>query len=207
MASALDDMVERQIVQRGVRDPTVLAAMRAIPRERFMPTESRGLATYDGPLPIGHGQTISQPYIVALMVELLELEQESRVLEIGSGLGYQAAVLGSIAREVHSLELVLPLAERARTTLAALGFHGVTVHHRDGYDGLPEHAPYDAVIAAAAPDDVPDSLVEQLAPGGRLVLPVGPRWGAQELIRLRRTPEGLVREHILGVRFVPMVRP
>jgi protein-L-isoaspartate(D-aspartate) O-methyltransferase len=206
MPTDLDAMVDRQIVRRGVRDPQVLEAMRRVPRAHFMPATSRSMATYDGPLAIGHGQTISQPYIVALMVELLELQAHHRVLEVGAGMGYQAAVLGSIAREVHSLEIVAPLADAARGNLAEQGFEGVSVHHRDGWAGLPEHAPFDAIITAAAPDELPTALTDQLAMGGRLVLPVGPRGGIQELVRVRKTASGLSREHILGVRFVPMVR-
>jgi protein-L-isoaspartate(D-aspartate) O-methyltransferase len=206
MPRDLDAMVDAQIVARGVGDPRVLAAMRRIPRDRFMPASARAMATYDGPVPIGHGKTISQPYIVALMVQLLELQPSDRVLEVGTGLGYQAAVLGSIAGEVHSLEILRPLAEAARVNLTALGCAGVTVHQRDGWGGLPDRAPFDAIIAAAAPATVPVALEQQLALGGRLVLPVGPRGAVQELVRIRRTPTGLVREHILGVRFVPMVR-
>ncbi len=205
MTRDLDAMVDSQLITRGVRDPRVLEAMRSVPRARFMPSSGRAMATYDGPVPIGHGQTISQPYIVALMVELLELEPHHRVLEVGAGMGYQAAVLGRIATEVHSLERIEPLAAVARANLAALGFDGVTVHHRDGFEWLPVHAHYDAISAAAAPDEVPRALEDQLAPGGRLVLPVGRRWGVQELVRIRRTPSGLTRERILGVRFVPMV--
>ena len=206
MPTDLDAMVYHQIVSRGVRDPRVLEAMRQVPRGRFMPEASRGMATYDGPVPIGHGQTISQPYIVALMVELLELQPHHRVLEVGAGMGYQAAVLGSIAAEVHSLEIVAPLAEQARRNLAGLGLDHVRIHQRDGWGGLPEHAPFDAIVTAAAPDELPTALTDQLAEGGRLVLPVGPRWGVQELVRVRKTGSGLHREHILGVRFVPMVR-
>ena len=206
MTGPLDAMVDGQIVPRGICDPMVLRAMRTVPRARFMPAARAGMATYDGPVPIGHGQTISQPYIVALMVELLELEPHHRVLEVGTGLGYQAAILGSIADEVHTLELVAPLAESAGANLADLGFGRVTVHHRDGWAGLPEYAPYDAIIAAAAPDEIPAALTAQLAEGGRLVIPVGPRWSVQELVRIRRTGAGFERERILGVRFVPMVR-
>ncbi len=198
-------MVDRQLVPRGITDERVLDAMRSVPRERFMPASSRGLAYQDGPVPIGHGQTISQPYIVALMVELLELGPEDRVLEVGAGMGYQAAVLGCLAGTVHSLERQPALAEIAARTLGELGYDRVQVHHRDGFEGLPEHGPFDAIVAAAAPDSVPQALVDQLAPGGRLVLPVGPRWAVQELVRIRRTPGGVQRERILGVRFVPMV--
>jgi len=199
---ALAVMVEEQIVRRGVRDAQVLAAMREVPRDLFMPEEMRPAAFQDGPLPIGSGQTISQPYIVAYMTEALRLNPADRVLEVGTGLGYQAAVLSKIVREVYTIEIVEPLAGRAREILKSLRYENVTVRTGDGYRGWPEKAPFDAIIVTAAPNHVPAALTDQLKLGGRLVMPLGEDW--QELIRITRTEGGLKRETLLPVRFVPM---
>ncbi|MDB4433364.1 protein-L-isoaspartate(D-aspartate) O-methyltransferase [bacterium] len=195
-------MVREQIAGRGVRDSRVLAAMSKVPRHEFVPPELRGRAYQDRPLPIGHGQTISQPYVVAAMTEALELGGEERVLEIGTGSGYQAAVLGELCREVFTIEIVEALAERAKGDLERLGYENVEVRAGDGYGGWPERAPFDAIMVTAAPDHVPEALVEQLALGGRLVLPVG-RY-VQELMLIVRTSEGVRRERLMDVRFVPM---
>jgi len=195
-------MLEGQIEARGVRDPRVLAALRAIPRHEFVPPEQRIHAYEDRPLPIGEGQTISQPYIVAVMTELLELDGSETVLEVGTGSGYQAAVLGKLAREVYSIEIVPELALRAEADLKRLGYANVHVRHGDGYRGWPEHAPFDAIIVTAAPGHVPEPLVEQLALGGRMVLPVGDVF--QDLVLVTRGEEGVRQERLLGVRFVPM---
>ena len=195
-------MVRDQIAAREVRDPRVLAAMRKIPRHLFVPPEWQSLAYADQPLPIGHGQTISQPYIVAFMTEALELKPGDRVLEIGTGSGYQAAVLAELVREVYSLEIVEPLAEEAEARLQRLGYTNVHVRAGDGYRGWPEAAPFDAIMVTAAPDHVPAPLVAQLALDGRLILPVG-RF-SQDLVRIRRTAAGLKKETLLPVRFVPM---
>jgi len=195
-------MVEQQIRARGVRDPRVLAALRAVPRQRFVPEDVAPLAYEDRPLPIGHGQTISQPYIVAYMTEAAAPQPGERVLEIGTGSGYQAAVLAEMVGELWTIEIVAPLAERARATLAACGYERVHVRTGDGYRGWPEEAPFDAILVTAAPDHVPQPLVDQLAPGGRLVIPVGDEH--QTILRLRRTPNGIEREELLPVRFVPM---
>jgi len=195
-------MVTEQIAARGVRDPRVLAAMRRVPRHRLVPEDVRPAAYSDGALPIGHRQTISQPYVVAVMTEALALEGDEKVLEVGTGSGYQAAVLGELAREVHTIEIVEPLGLRARDDLAELGYDNVHVRVGDGYRGWPEEAPFDAIVLTAAPDHVPQPLLDQLAPGGRLVLPVGE--GSQELILIRRTEDGFEREQLLPVRFVPM---
>ena len=195
-------MVRGQIEARGVRDARVQAAMREVPRHELVPEEQRPYAYRDRPLPIGWNQTISQPYIVAAMTEALELDGDETVLEVGTGSGYQAAVLSKLARRVFSIEIVEPLAARARADLARLGYSNVTVRSGDGYGGWPEHAPFDAIIVTAAPDHVPEPLVEQLAVGGRMVLPVGRV--IQDLVRITRTPEGIEREHLFGVRFVPM---
>jgi len=195
-------MIERQIVARGVKDERVLEALRETPRHEFVPEELREQAYQDRPLPIGFRQTISQPYIVALMSEVLELRGDEVVLEIGTGSGYQAAVLARLAKQVYTIEIVPELGERAKRDLARLGISNVQLRVGDGYQGWPEHAPFDAIIVTAAPGHVPQPLIDQLAVGGRMVLPVG-RW-SQELILLRRTSEGIEREKLIDVRFVPM---
>jgi len=195
-------MVRDQVEARGVRDPRVLAAMREVPRHELVPESERDHAYEDRPLPIGEGQTISQPYVVAAMTEALELKGDERVLEVGTGSGYQAAVLAELCRQVYSIEIVPALAARARKDLARLGYANVEVRQGDGWRGWPEHAPYDAIIVTAAPLEVPPELIEQLAVGGRLVVPVG-RF-EQQLVRLRKTPAGISREVLFGVRFVPM---
>ena len=197
-------MVERQIAARGVQDERVLRAMRAVPRHKFVDARYGREAYGDHPLPIGHGQTISQPYIVAYMIELLKLPPDARVLEVGTGCGYQAAVLGEISREVYTIEIVEALATCARATLAQLGYDNVHVRHGDGYGGWPGKAPFDGIVVAAAPADVPPALVEQRAPGGRLVIPVGDV--DQEIRVITRTPEGPKEERLIPVRFVPLTR-
>jgi protein-L-isoaspartate(D-aspartate) O-methyltransferase len=204
-AEERERMVARQLERRAVHDERVLAAMRRVPRHRFVPAEERAHAYADRPLPIGFGQTISQPYIVAVMSEALALQGHERVLEVGCGSGYQAAVLGELAREVWTIEIVTPLAERAARTLAELGHANVHVKAGDGYLGWPEHAPFDAILVAAASERVPQPLVDQLAVGGRMILPLGSE--EQELVLLRKTPAGLERESILPVRFVPLTGP
>ena len=201
-AAEREAMVREQIEARGVRDPRVLAALRKVRRHEFVPEALRASAYEDRPLPIGEGQTISQPFIVSIMSQLLELDGSERVLEIGTGSGYQAAVLSLLAREVYSIEIVEPLAQRAARDLARLGYANVTVKAGDGYRGWPEHAPFDAVIVTAAPDHVPQPLLDQLAIGGRMVIPVG-SW-SQELILLTRDETGVREQRVLGVRFVPM---
>ncbi|HSD73009.1 MAG TPA: protein-L-isoaspartate(D-aspartate) O-methyltransferase [Thermoanaerobaculia bacterium] len=196
-------MVETQIVARGVRDPRVLAAMRKVPRHLFVDPAQRAQAYEDHPLPIPGNQTISQPYIVALMTELLELQPGERVLEIGTGSGYQSAVLGELAKEVYTIEIVPELARSAASRLKELHYQNVTVREGDGYRGWPEHAPFDAIIVTAAPERIPQPLIEQLAPGGVMVIPVGGFF--QELKVFRKSADGRVTEKdILPVRFVPM---
>jgi protein-L-isoaspartate(D-aspartate) O-methyltransferase len=195
-------MVEDQIERRGVRDPRVLAAMRSVPRERFVPEAERARAYEDRPLAIGSGQTISQPYIVAAMTEAAGVGPGDRVLEVGTGSGYQAAILAAIGVEVRSLEIIPELAERARRDLVAAGYPGVVVRTGDGWAGWPEEAPYDAILVTAAPAEVPAALVEQLKVGGRMVIPLGT--GTQELVRITRTARGDERETLMMVRFVPM---
>jgi protein-L-isoaspartate(D-aspartate) O-methyltransferase len=195
-------MVVEQIEARDVVDRRVLAAMRTVPRHRFVPEALRPEAYDDHPLPIGEGQTISQPYIVAIMSELLRLEGGERVLEVGTGSGYQAAVLAGLAAEVYSIEIVEPLARQAAATLRELGYTGVAVRAGDGYLGWPEAAPFDAIIVTAAPDHVPQPLVDQLKPGGRLVIPVGVFY--QELLQCVKAPQGLQCTSVIPVRFVPL---
>lgn len=195
-------MVDEQLAGRDIRDPRVLAAMRKVPRDRFVPESQRAAAYQDRPLPIGYDQTISQPYIVAYMTEALELDAAHRVLEIGTGSGYQAAILGELAKDVYTIEIVDPLATRARETLGALGYANVHVRSGNGYLGWPEEAPFDRIMVTAAPDAVPPALVEQLKVGGLMAIPVG--IGDQELRILHRTPTGLETLRTLPVRFVPM---
>ncbi len=197
-------MVDDQIEARGIRDPRVLGAMRKVPRDRFVPPDVVSLAYADQPLPIGHGQTISQPYIVAYMSEALRVTPQSKVHEIGTGSGYQAAILGELAREVYTIELIPELAARARATLESLGYANVHVRTGDGYLGWPEEAPFDAIMVTAAPDHVPQPLVDQLAVGGRLVIPVGDF--DQEIRILTRTPAGIEESRTIPVRFVPLRR-
>jgi protein-L-isoaspartate(D-aspartate) O-methyltransferase len=201
-AAARERMVEIQLRGRGIRDPEVLRAMGTVPRHELVPEPLRSRAYDDGPLPIGEGQTISQPYVVAAMTEALELEPGQRVLEIGTGSGYQAAVLAELGVQVYSIELEPELAARARRDLDRLGYGRVVTRQGDGYQGWPEHAPFDAIVVTAAPEDVPEALVAQLAVGGRMVVPVGKY--AQDLLLLRKQSEGVTRETLMPVRFVPM---
>jgi len=195
-------MVSEQIEARGIADARLLAALRRVPRHAFVPAAERAHAYEDRALAIGHGQTISQPYVVALMTELAALRPDARVLEIGTGSGYQAAVLAELAGAVYSIEIVAPLARRAAATLAELGYRAVHVRAGDGYRGWPEAAPFDAILVTAAAPRVPPALLEQLAPGGRLVIPLG---GAEQQLEVhRRTERGFEVERVLAVRFVPM---
>jgi protein-L-isoaspartate(D-aspartate) O-methyltransferase len=196
-------MVETQIVARGVRDARVLAAMRQVPRHLFVDAKERAQAYEDHPLPIAGNQTISQPYIVALMTELADLTAGEKVLEIGTGSGYQSAVLSRLAKEVYSIEIVPDLARESAERLRELGYSNITVKEGDGYRGWPAHAPFDAILVTAAPDRIPQPLLDQLAPGGRMVIPVGSFF--QELKVLSKDKNGKITEKdILPVRFVPM---
>ena len=197
-------MIDEQIRRRDVRDARVLATLARVPRELFVPEAARHEAYEDHPVPIGHGQTISQPYIVAYMTEALRLQPSHRVLEIGTGCGYQTAVLAELAREVFSVELIPALATEARARLAGLGYRNVHIQVGDGHDGWPEHAPYDRILVAAAADSVPAALVEQLADTGILVIPVG-AWN-QELRILQKHGPRVDLLGTLGVRFVPLIR-
>ena len=198
-------MVEEQIARREVRDTATLRAMRDVPRHEFVPANLREDAYRDAPLPIGYGQTISQPYIVAFMTEQLALTPRSRVLEVGTGSGYQAAVLAEIAGEVYSVEIVPQLAREAEARLRQLGYGRVRTRAADGFYGWPEAAPFDAIIVTAAAGFVPPPLVEQLRPGGRLVVPVGSVYGAQNLVLVHKARDGTVTtQTLLPVRFVPL---
>jgi protein-L-isoaspartate(D-aspartate) O-methyltransferase len=206
MEKEREQMVARQIEGRGLRDPAILAAMREVPREAFVSERHRQFAYDDGPLPILEGQTISQPYVVALMIQMLYLKPEDRVLEIGTGSGYAAAILSRIASEVHTVERVESLVHYAQQNLAAVGYENVHVHHGDGTLGWPEYAPYDAIIVAAGGPQIPQALKDQLAVGGRLVMPVGSEQRAQRLVRLTRLDEDEYEQETLShVRFVPLI--
>ncbi len=202
-AAERERMVKFKVAMHGVTNERVLTAMGKVPREQFVPGELRGRSYSDRPLPIGYDQTISQPFIVAFMTEKLELKPTDRVLEIGTGSGYQAAVLSELAAEVYSIEIIEPLGKRAEETLRRLGYKNVHVKIGDGYKGWPEHAPYDAVIVTCAPDHVPRPLVEQLKDAGRIIIPVGPT-GTQELYLLEKKDGQLRQRAVLPVRFVPM---
>jgi protein-L-isoaspartate(D-aspartate) O-methyltransferase len=197
-------MVRTQIEARGIRDARVLDAMRAVERHRFVPDDVKGQAYADRPLPIGEGQTISQPYIVALMSELLDLSGDERVLEVGTGSGYQAAVLARLAREVFTIEIKPVLQARAARLLASLGLANVTAAAGDGYYGIPAAAPFDAIMITAAVDHVPPPLLAQLVDGGRLVLPLGHPFAYQDLVVVTRTGRTYTVDHVLPVSFVPM---
>jgi protein-L-isoaspartate(D-aspartate) O-methyltransferase len=197
-------MVKTQLAGAGITDPDVLQAMRDVPRHEFVPPALQPYAYADGPLPIGHGQTISQPFIVAYMTQALDLSPTDTVLEVGTGSGYQAAILGKLAKEVYTIEIVPPLAESAKVVLARLGFENVHVKQGDGYLGWPEKAPFDAIIVTCAPEEVPEPLIAQLREGGRLVIPVGEAGGVQELVLLRKKDGKVAKERMIDVRFVPM---
>ena len=204
LARLRERMVAEQMAARDIKDPRVLEAMRKVPRHLFVPPDQQRAAYEDHPLPIGRGQTISQPYIVAYMTQALELKPTDKVLEVGTGSGYQAAVLGELAAQVYTIEIVADLAESARQTLTAAGYKNIHVRHGDGYGGWPEQAPFNAIMVTAAPDHVPEPLVDQLAPGGRMIIPVGDAY--QELRLIQRTDKGVVERSTLPVRFVPLTR-
>lgn len=201
-ANLREKMVENQICRRGVSDQRVLEAMRKVPRHKFVLEYELDFAYSDTPLPIGYSQTISQPYIVALMTESLKLDETSKVLEIGTGSGYQTAILAELVEIVYSIEIVKELAESASRLLDELGYENIVAKHGNGYLGWPEYAPFDAIIVAAAPKNIPQNLTDQLDIGGRMAIPVGVSF--QELVLATKTERGLDQENISGVRFVPM---
>jgi len=200
-------MVEYQIRMRGVNDKAVLLAMNKVPRHLFVPEKFREMSYSDHPLPIGHKQTISQPYVVALMTELLNLKKDSKVLEVGTGSGYQAAILAEIAKEVYTIEIIEDLHKQATKTLKSLKYKNVKTKFGDGYKGWKEHAPYDAIIVTAAPEKVPPALVKQLKVGGRMCIPVGPAYSLQKLLLIEKKSKDKIRTRTIEtVKFVPMVK-
>ena len=200
-------MIKNQLQSRGIRDDAILKVMRSVERHNFVPENYRDRAYSDGPLPIGHGQTISQPYIVAFMTEQLQVSSQHKVLEIGTGSGYQAAILGELAKHVFTIEIIPELAEDAKNILNHLSYKNITVRAGDGYKGWPEEAPFERIMVTAAPTEVPQMLVDQLAPGGRMILPVGAQFLVQYLWVIEKDDQGTVtKEKILPVRFVPMVK-
>ncbi len=203
-ATVRERMVQQQLINRGIRSPSVLAAMRKVERHRFVPEHLRQEAYNDYPLPIGEGQTISQPYIVAFMSEALQLKSTDKVLEIGTGSGYQAAVLAEICREVYTIEIFESLGRRAKQTLQELGYRNIHIRIADGYAGWPEAAPFDAIIVTCSPRNIPKPLEDQLAEGGRMIIPVGEEH-IQELVLVVKQNGKLKRQHRLPVRFVPMI--
>jgi protein-L-isoaspartate(D-aspartate) O-methyltransferase len=205
--TARGEMVSEQITARGIKDPNVLKAMRQVPRHLFVPVDEQRHAYEDRPLSIGYGQTISQPYIVALMTELARPKPTDRALEVGTGSGYQAAVLSRLVARLFTIELLKPLADDAARRLRELGLLNVVVRNGDGYAGWPEEAPFDIILVTAAPDHVPPPLIAQLKPGGRMVIPVGHVLEAQELLLIEKDASGKTRtEHVIPVRFVPLRR-
>lgn len=200
-----NEMVEEQLISRDIHDQKVLDAMRSVPRHLLVPEPLRDLAYYDSPLPIGNGQTISQPYIVAFMTQTLSLEQGDKVLEIGTGSGYQAAVLSHITPHVYTIEIVEELGRRAKKDLTELGYTNIEMKIGDGYFGWEEYAPFDGIIVTAAPEDIPDLLIEQLKPGGTLVIPVGEAGKVQTFLKVTKSDSGEIqKEKLMAVRFVPM---
>ncbi len=199
-----EGMVKNQLMAGGISNPQVLQVMSEVPRHEFVPVAVRPFAYVNGPLPIGHGQTISQPFIVAYMTQALELTKNDIVLEIGTGSGYQAAILGKLCKEVYTIEIVPELAQSSQQVLSRLGFSNVHVKEGDGYLGWPEKAPFDAVIVTCAPDHVPEPLVNQLREGGRLIIPIGEHGTIQQLVLLRKRDGKILKENKLDVRFVPM---
>jgi len=204
-AAQRERMVKEQIVMRGLVTERVLSALRKVPREEFVPAEYRAESYTDKPLPIGYDQTISQPFIVAFMTEALQPQPTDRVLEVGTGSGYQAAILAELVAEVYSIEIIEPLAKNAEATLQHLGYKNVHVKTGDGYKGWPEHAPFDSIIVTCAPEHVPQPLLDQLKEGGRMIIPVGAKF-AQELYLFEKKNGRLQQSAVLPVRFVPMIR-
>jgi protein-L-isoaspartate(D-aspartate) O-methyltransferase len=198
------EMIKHQLKGRDITDEAVLQAMNAVPRERFVGQAQQDMAYADFPLPIGYGQTISQPYVVAFMTQMIEVRAEDRVLEIGTGCGYQAAVLARLAQQVYTIEIIKPLADDARKLLAELGYTNIFIKAGDGFDGWPEHAPFDKIILTCAVKELPPALIEQLQEGGRIIAPIGAPGGVQELILATKTNGRLQSKKVLPVRFVPM---
>ncbi len=196
-------MIEKQIIERGIKDKRILEAMSSVPRELFVPKDLQQRAYEDSPLPIGYGQTISQPFIVAFMTEAAMLEPNAKVLEIGTGCGYQAAILSKLCKKVYTIEVIKPLGKEAKRRLKALNYNNVYVLIGDGYEGYTNAAPFDAIIVTAAPQNIPQALINQLKNGGRMIIPVGTL--NQELIRISKINGAIKKENLLPVRFVPMI--
>jgi len=208
MINAIEDEVRytQSMIGKEALGARVMKAMGEVPRDRFVPTDMKAAAFENGPLPIGYGQTISQPYIVALMTDMLALELRHRVLEVGTGSGYQTAILSQLCEKVYTVEVIKELSEAAASLLIKLGYHNIETHIGNGYDGWPEHAPYDGIIVTAAATHIPEALIEQLKPGGVLVIPIGLPYSHQELMRVEKDLQGETRvKSILGVAFVPLV--
>jgi len=201
-----DLMVKEQIIARGIRNPAVIKAMEGVPRHLFVPSKYRAFSYGDYPLSIGEGQTISQPYIVAFMTEALELTSDDKVLEIGTGSGYQAAILVELVKEVYTIEFIPRLAKRAQKTLGELEYENIRLRIGDGYRGWPEEAPFDAIIVTCAPDKIPEALVDQLREGGRMIIPVGREGGVQKLVKVTKKAGKIKIQAVMDVRFVPMVK-
>ena len=200
-------MIEDQIIKRGIQDQRVLDIMSSIDRQKFISEEYAQSANDDGPLPIGHGQTISQPFIVAFMSENLKIDASHKVLEIGTGSGYQSAVLSNLSNHVHTIEIIDELAKEASSRLKEFGYNNITVHCGDGNKGLPEEAPFDRIMVTAAPEEIPEILVDQLSEGGMMILPMGEEFDIQHLWVVRKEGDGSIKkEKVLPVRFVPMVK-
>lgn len=204
VATARRSMIEHDLKGRDITDPAVLQAMHDVPRHRFVGPALQAQAYADCPLPIGHGQTISQPYVVAFMTQMLEVRPEDKILEIGTGCGYQAAVLARLAQQVYTIEIVKPLADDARTLLAELGYKNISVKTGDGFEGWREHAPFDKIILTCAVKEIPPALIEQLQDGGRIISPIGATGGVQQLVLATKTNGELKHKQVLPVRFVPM---
>ena len=201
------NMIKHQLKRRGISSPKVLKAMEHVERHRFVPEKLRNMAYNDGPLPIGNDQTISQPYIVALMTEMLNINRNHKILEVGTGSGYQAAILGEISDNVHTIEIITELAEKSRKVLSELGYDNIIVHEGDGYQGIPKEAPFDRIIVTAAPEYIPEELVQQLSYNGVMILPVGPQFQTQFLWIIKKDDNGKIsKEKKIPVRFVPMVK-
>lgn len=203
---ARERMIERDIISRGITDTEVLEALRRVPRHLFVPRELEKLAYEDTPLPIGYGQTISQPYVVALMTENLKAQPGDKILEVGTGSGYQAAVLSEMGCKVYTVEIIKALADEAQERLTRLGYRDVSILWGDGYFGWKEHAPFDGILVTCAVDHIPPPLLEQLKEGGRMVIPVGPPWSLQSLLVVEKTREGITTRDLGAVRFVPLTR-
>lgn len=199
-------MVENQLIPRGINDSATLEAMNKVPRHDFVPEEQKPYAYVDGALSIGEGQTISQPFIVAYMTQSLKLKKGSKVLEIGTGSGYQAAVLAEIADEVYSVEIVPKLGHKAREVLNSLGYSNINLKIGDGYNGWEQHAPFDAIIVTAGAEEIPQPLIDQLSVGGRMIIPIGPHSGVRQLVQIDKTPSRIKKKNLLAVRFVPFTR-